>query len=207
MCGSGATCAPPAWPPATPNYLSLTHRLDVWERSYLCPTCLTPSYPDFSLLMLKYFMQLAVGITSGQLASSKNLNPIHYTVPKNIKPVWQEELTAGKPHQLRVQTEPNDFNLIGKNGNWFLFTLPCEKSLSLKPKMPTGYGTWKKAGYPAEVCSKLVRKNMRIWTTKMLCRNIFTWIKRSRLHLHSSFHSSLIYSADRISDKIRILCI
>ena len=40
----------------------------VWEKSYLCPGCLPRenlSYPDFSVLMLKYFMSLAVGITSG----------------------------------------------------------------------------------------------------------------------------------------------
>ena len=39
-----------------------------WERSYLCPGCVPRSqlsYPDFSVLMLKYFMSLAVGITSG----------------------------------------------------------------------------------------------------------------------------------------------
>ena len=39
-----------------------------WEKSYVCPGCLPRnirSYPDFSVLMLKYFMSLAVGITSG----------------------------------------------------------------------------------------------------------------------------------------------
>lgn len=39
-----------------------------WEISYLCPSCLARdqlAYPDFSVLMLKYFMNLAVGITSG----------------------------------------------------------------------------------------------------------------------------------------------
>jgi len=39
-----------------------------WEQSYLCPSCVprtSLSYPDFSVLMLKYFMSLAVGITSG----------------------------------------------------------------------------------------------------------------------------------------------
>ena len=39
-----------------------------WELSYICPGCLPRSqlsYPDFSVLMLKYFMSLAVGITSG----------------------------------------------------------------------------------------------------------------------------------------------
>ena len=37
-----------------------------WEKSYLCPSCNNgESYPDFSVLMLKYFMSLAVGITSG----------------------------------------------------------------------------------------------------------------------------------------------
>ena len=39
-----------------------------WERSYLCPGCVprtSLAYPDFSVLMLKYFMSLAVGITSG----------------------------------------------------------------------------------------------------------------------------------------------
>jgi frizzled protein 5/8 len=44
--------------------VSLPH----WERSYLCPDCVPRnqlSYPDFSVLMLKYFMSLAVGITSG----------------------------------------------------------------------------------------------------------------------------------------------
>jgi hypothetical protein len=44
-------------------------RKDEWERSYLCPSCQSRdllSYPDFSILMLKYFMQLAVGITSGE---------------------------------------------------------------------------------------------------------------------------------------------
>lgn len=40
----------------------------VWEKSYLCPGCVARSdlaYPDFSVLMLKYFMSLAVGLTSG----------------------------------------------------------------------------------------------------------------------------------------------
>ena len=37
-----------------------------WERSLLCPDCLPRrSSPDFSVLMLKHFMVLAVGITSG----------------------------------------------------------------------------------------------------------------------------------------------
>ena len=39
-----------------------------WERSLLCPGCITRtarSSPDFSVFMLKYFMTLAVGITSG----------------------------------------------------------------------------------------------------------------------------------------------
>jgi len=37
-----------------------------WERSLLCPDCPTnSSKPDFSVLMLKHFMVLAVGITSG----------------------------------------------------------------------------------------------------------------------------------------------
>lgn len=39
-----------------------------WEKSYVCPGCLPrgqQSYPDFSVMMLKYFMSLAVGITSG----------------------------------------------------------------------------------------------------------------------------------------------
>jgi len=39
-----------------------------WERSYLCPDCVPRdqlSFPDFRVLMLKYFMCLAVGITSG----------------------------------------------------------------------------------------------------------------------------------------------
>ena len=37
-----------------------------WERSLLCPDC-SPrqTSPDFSVLMLKHFMVLAVGITSG----------------------------------------------------------------------------------------------------------------------------------------------
>lgn len=37
-----------------------------WERSLLCPSCPPhPTSPDFSVLMLKHFMVLAVGITSG----------------------------------------------------------------------------------------------------------------------------------------------
>ena len=37
-----------------------------WERSLLCPGCPPhPTSPDFSVLMLKHFMVLAVGITSG----------------------------------------------------------------------------------------------------------------------------------------------
>jgi len=37
-----------------------------WERSLLCPDCLPRrTSPDFSVLMLKHFMVLAVGITSG----------------------------------------------------------------------------------------------------------------------------------------------
>jgi hypothetical protein len=48
--------------------------MDEWERSYLCPSCMSRealSYPDFSILMLKYFMQLAVGITSGHPSTSR----------------------------------------------------------------------------------------------------------------------------------------
>ena len=47
-------------------YELLSH--EQWQRSYLCPGCLPRghnAYPDFSVLMLKYFMSLAVGITSG----------------------------------------------------------------------------------------------------------------------------------------------
>jgi len=37
-----------------------------WEEDYSCRGCqLEVTYPDFSVLMLKYFMQLAVGITAG----------------------------------------------------------------------------------------------------------------------------------------------
>lgn len=39
-----------------------------WERSYMCPNCVSSgelSAPDFSVMMLKYLMTLAVGITSG----------------------------------------------------------------------------------------------------------------------------------------------
>ena len=37
-----------------------------WEKSLLCPDCLPRrTSPDFSVLMLKHFMVLAVGITSG----------------------------------------------------------------------------------------------------------------------------------------------
>ncbi|XP_023341324.1 frizzled-8 [Eurytemora carolleeae] len=42
--------------------------LSAWEKTYSCRGCLNKSdeyYPDFSVYMLKYFMQLAVGITSG----------------------------------------------------------------------------------------------------------------------------------------------
>lgn len=49
------------------GFYELTSSL-TWEQSYLCPSCVPRtilSYPDFSVLMLKYFMSLAVGITSG----------------------------------------------------------------------------------------------------------------------------------------------
>jgi len=37
-----------------------------WEQNYLCQSCQdSVNYPDFSIFMLKYFMQLAVGVTAG----------------------------------------------------------------------------------------------------------------------------------------------
>jgi hypothetical protein len=55
----------------------IVSRKDEWERSYLCPSCQSRnllSYPDFSILMLKYFMQLAVGITSGEYQKKQQNN-------------------------------------------------------------------------------------------------------------------------------------
>jgi len=59
-----------------------------WERSYLCPSCVPPhlrSGPNFSILMLKYFMTLAVGITSGfWIWSGKTLESWRTFIPRLI---------------------------------------------------------------------------------------------------------------------------
>lgn len=59
-----------------------------WEKSYLCPSCIPQhlrSTPDFSIFMLKYFMTLAVGITSGfWIWSGKTVDSWRNFIPKMI---------------------------------------------------------------------------------------------------------------------------
>ena len=79
-----------------------------WERSYLCPGCVPRnhlSYPDFSVLMLKYFMSLAVGITSGfWVWSGKTVDAWRAFVGKLCRFSNHNKTVAG--NQITGKTDP-----------------------------------------------------------------------------------------------------
>jgi len=81
-----------------------------WESSYLCPGCTTRghgSYPDFSVLMLKYFMTLAVGITSGfWIWSGKTLDAWKQFLTKCFLFSRQKKPTHVGGNQIVGKTDP-----------------------------------------------------------------------------------------------------
>ena len=81
-----------------------------WELSYICPGCLPRSqlsYPDFSVLMLKYFMSLAVGITSGfWIWSGKTLDAWRYFLGRICRFSLHKKSKAGSGNQILGKTDP-----------------------------------------------------------------------------------------------------
>ena len=87
-----------------------------WEKSYICPSCVPrgqQSYPDFSVLMLKYFMSLAVGITSGfWIWSGKTLDAWRYFLGRvcrfsRHKKTVQTTTVTGNTNQMMLgKTDP-----------------------------------------------------------------------------------------------------
>ena len=80
-----------------------------WEKSYSCPNCLPrgeQTFPDFSVLMLKYFMSLAVGITSGfWIWSGKTLDAWRF---------FMSRVCRFSPHQKTVQKTGVTNPMVGK---------------------------------------------------------------------------------------------
>ena len=81
-----------------------------WELSYLCPGCLPRSqlsYPDFSVLMLKYFMSLAVGITSGfWIWSGKTLDAWRDFLGRVCRFSLHKKSLPGAGNQILGKTDP-----------------------------------------------------------------------------------------------------
>jgi len=81
-----------------------------WQSSYLCPGCTSRghgSYPDFSVLMLKYFMTLAVGITSGfWIWSGKTLDAWKQFLTKCFLFSRQKKPTHGGGNPIVGKTDP-----------------------------------------------------------------------------------------------------
>merc|ERR1712131_548203 len=81
-----------------------------WELSYICPGCLPRnqlSYPDFSVLMLKYFMSLAVGITSGfWIRSGKTLDAWKQFLTKCFLFSRQKKPSHVGGNQIAGKTDP-----------------------------------------------------------------------------------------------------
>ena len=83
-----------------------------WELSYICPGCLPRnrlSYPDFSVLMLKYFMSLAVGITSGfWIWSGKTLEAWRHFLGRLCRFSFHKKSVPGGGNQLLGKTGKTD---------------------------------------------------------------------------------------------------
>ena len=82
-----------------------------WEKSYSCPSCLPrgqQSYPDFSVLMLKYFMSLAVGITSGfWIWSGKTLDAWRFFMSRVCRfSHHQKTVGSGVTNPIVGKTDP-----------------------------------------------------------------------------------------------------
>ena len=81
-----------------------------WELSYICPGCLPRSqlsYPDFSVLMLKYFMSLAVGITSGfWIWSGKTLDAWRHFLGRVCRFSLHKKSGPGVGSKMLGKTDP-----------------------------------------------------------------------------------------------------
>jgi len=100
-----------------------------WEASYICPNCWPrghQSYPDFSVLMLKYFMSLAVGITSGfWIWSGKTLDAWkNFFTKLCIFSHHKKPMGGGNVNQLVGKTDPLPAIPVQANGNGTSFTPP-----------------------------------------------------------------------------------
>ena len=100
-----------------------------WEASLICPNCWPrghQSYPDFSVLMLKYFMSLAVGITSGfWIWSGKTLDAWRNFFTRLCIFSYQKKPTGGgNVNQIVGKTDPLPAIPVQTNGNGTSFTPP-----------------------------------------------------------------------------------